>query len=206
MSNLNISFTSPVCTFGFPKLDAPDTAFNADGVYSVDLILDPNNTSGSFRIGDENFDTGHAGFIQAITEMVTNVEGSSKYPAKNPVLKADNDRDGNSTGLLRLRVSSKAVIQGNAVKPSAFDAQGSPTTMPRVGGGTTGRVAGKLVSYDGPSTGCGISRRLNSVQIVELKEYSVGNEAFGAVEGGTFEANSAAEGTAGTNGGGAYDL
>jgi hypothetical protein len=72
------------------------------------------------------------------------------------------------------------------IKPGIFDTKKKPCN-PRIGGGSVLRVAFEMLPYYTAIAGAGVSLRLKSVQVLELKEYGNGGasaEMFAEEEGG----------------------
>lgn len=162
-----IKFTSPIGTAVYPRLNTPDTKFDKDGVYSVDLDLTDGKPTNEFvaairKAADEAY--------KAECEK----RGGKKLKRAELPIKENED------GGLRIKFKLKAKA-GNeerswAQKPMLFDAQGNPLqNPPNVGSGSTIRVSFELVPYFTAMVGAGVSLRMKAVQILDLKEYTPGD-------------------------------
>lgn len=192
-----INMTSPKGTFVFPKLNEPDTKFNAAGDYSVKLSLHA-----------DNFDT--QAFIAKLAPLhadaVAKAEAAFKLlkpearkklgsPQVNDFYTTKLDENEQPTGMVEFNFKMKASGTTKAGKqwarkPALFDAKGTILkNAPPIWGGTVGKVAFSVLEggYFVPSTGAtGISLGLEGVQIIELRSgdsRSASAMGFGAEEG-----------------------
>lgn len=165
--------TSPAGVAFFPKLNTPDTKFNAAGEYSVKLILDPSNPE-------------HADFIDKVKELDEEAFKAALAEAKTPKAKKGIkrqyvpwtehlDKDGEDTGLIEIKFKTKASFvnkqTGKSVSISInfFDAKGKPIKdVPEIWSGTVMKVNASIAPYCEAAIGCGITLRINAVQIIAL--------------------------------------
>lgn len=188
---------TPKGTAIWPKLNAPDTKYNADGVYEVKLAFDAGTDLSAIKNKvqqqiDRKYD-----------EMVEQLEadgkgGLAKKLAKRPLddhFKAEEDEQtGDETG----RVIIKAKMKASGVskktgkrwerKPDIVDAKGNKLrNVPSIGGGTEMKLCVELAPYYAPNDKViGVSFRLAAVQIIKLVSFgerSAGDYGFGAEEG-----------------------
>lgn len=172
MSKQNIvRITTPSGIAVYPKLEKPDTKFNADGVYSIDLDLDPQDAT-------------------ELTTKLTQIADAAytaecKAKGKKSLKRSDMPWKETEDGKIRFKFKLKA--KGGTgekqwdQKPAIFDAKGTPIKDVNVGSGSTVKVAFEAVPYFTAMVGHGISLRLRAVQILELRQYIAGDnfDAFG---------------------------
>jgi hypothetical protein len=166
--------TSPLGTAIYPRLTQPDTKFDKDGVYSVDLELDPNATetkefiASIKKVADESY------------KSTCETKGGKKLKRADVPIKETDE------GTIRIKFKLKAKA-GNeekswSQKPALFDSTGQAiNTPPNIGSGSRIKVAFEIVPFFTAMVGAGVSLRLKAVQIVELREYTPGGnfDAYG---------------------------
>ena len=169
-----IKFTSPTGTAVYPRLNAPDTKFDKDGVYSVDLELDPTDKTASAFI-----DSLKKASDEAYKALVEEKGGKKLKRCDLPIKETDD-------GKVRIKFKLKAKAGNDErsweQKPVIFDSAGTAMqTPPNVGSGSRIKVAFEVVPFFTAMVGAGISLRMKAVQIVELKEYTPGDnfDAYG---------------------------
>lgn len=172
MSKQNIvRITSPAGIAVYPKLEKPDTKFDANGVYSVDLDLD--------KASAEEL-------IVKLTKVAdADYANECKAKGKKSLKRADMPWKETEDGKIRFKFKLKA--KGGSgekqwdQKPALFDAKGNPVANINVGSGSTVKVAFDAAPYFTAMVGHGISLRLRAVQVIELREYIAGDnfDAFG---------------------------
>ena len=152
-------FTTPVGTALWPHLNEPDTKFDKDGSYSVNLVLDKEQT--------ENIKEKLAGVLE---EFIASGESKTKKKAPLPI-KEDKDQDGKPTGNYQIKFKLRAVGQSRGERweqrPALFDSQLQPCTDV-IGNGSRIKVGAEVVPYSTALAGTGISLRLKAVQVIEL--------------------------------------
>ena len=188
---------SGVAVYPWLAKGKPDTRFDADGFYKVDLDL-PNNVSTQELIDN----------LQEIQDTCAD-EIRSKMPAvKAKKLKlADMPFEESEDGkTVRFKFKMKAKVKTKKGKtftqhPAVFDAQGNPMLNKVIDsegnevletvdirGGTVMRVAFEPIPYENPLLGVGVSFRLKAVQISKLVqggEQTASAYGFDEVEGHT---------------------
>ena len=124
-----VRITSPVGTAIYPRLTTPDTKFDKDGVYSVDLEMDPTDKEvvafidGLKKAADEAY------------KSTCESKGGKKLKRADLPIKETEDN------MVRIKFKLKAKA-GNEEKsweqkPVLFDAQGTAIqTAPNVGSGS----------------------------------------------------------------------
>lgn len=169
-----VRITSPIGTAIYPRLTTPDTKFDKDGVYSVDLEMDPTDKEvvafidGLKKAADEAY--------KATCES----KGGKKLKRADLPIKETEDN------MVRIKFKLKAKA-GNEEKsweqkPVLFDAQGTAIqTAPNVGSGSKVKVAFEVIPFFTAMVGAGVSLRMKAVQILDLKEYTPGDnfDAYG---------------------------
>ncbi|HEY0623152.1 hypothetical protein [Sphingomonas sp.] len=191
----NKTFVTPKGTAIFPKLNTPDTKFNAAGVYEVKLAFDA-DTPGldKFRqiveqMVDERFDEE----VKALEDAGKG--GLAKKLTKVSPFKAEEDpATGDETG--RILVKAKMTASGISKKtgkpwtrkPNIFDAKGLLIkNPPQIGGGSEMKVSVELVPYVAQNDKTvGVSLRLGAAQIIKLVVFGSRDAAgygFGEEEG-----------------------
>ena len=158
------TFKTPQGIAQYPWLNRPDTQFDADGQYKVNIRV---KKDAAQSLIDE---------IKKITEDAFGAK------AKSATLPFVNDEE---TGDIIFKTKSK-------YQPSVVDSSGTviPShSLPPIYGGSQLKVAGTLSPYDKGGR-VGISMQLGGVQIISLSENAntVGIQ-FGEVEGGYVAAN-----------------
>lgn len=180
--------TSPKGTAMYPYLDTPDTKFDSDGVYRLNLIVS----------GEEGIQ-----FVDQLTEYHNNYydefcarDGKALKKANLPI-KPVVDEDGNETGDHEIRFKMKAVGKSKdrtwQQRPVVYDAKATPITGDtlsgmNIGNGTECKVAFEVIPFHTGMAGMGISLRMRSVQILNLVEYKPQHD-FVAEEGYTVESS-----------------
>jgi hypothetical protein len=166
-----VRITTPAGIAVYPKIEKPDTKFNTDGVYSIDLDLS----------GDEAKD-----LIAKLTKVADEAYAAEcKSKGKKQLKRSDMPWKATEDGKTRFKFKLKA--KGGTgekqwdQKPAIFDAKGNPVKDLNVGSGSTVKVAFDAVPYFTAMVGQGISLRLRAVQVIELRQYIAGDnfDAFG---------------------------
>jgi hypothetical protein len=191
-----VRLTTPVGTAIYPRLTTPDTKFDKDGVYSVDLELDSTNKEAAAFI-----DTLKKAADEAYKATCESKGGKKLKRADLPVKDGEGD-------MVRIKFKLKAKA-GNeekswSQKPTLFDSSGMAIqTPPNVGSGSRIKVAFEVVPFFTAMVGAGVSLRMKAVQILDLKEYTPGDnfDAYGfkADPGGFKASTTATEATTDTD-------
>lgn len=146
---------TPKATAKYIHVTHPDTRFDEQGKYSVDLVLD----------AEKNEE--HKKFLAELWALT-----KKKHPNGRPPFKPELDDGGNKTGNYLVKI-------GSAYKPKVFDASGEiiPSDI-IVGPGSELKVAFQPNYYDG--FGGGMNLYLKAVQVLSLVEGGAGSaEAYG---------------------------
>jgi hypothetical protein len=163
--------TTPAGIAVYPKIEKPDTKFDVNGVYSVDLDLS----------GAEAEEL--AAKLQKIADAAYAEECKAK--GKKQLKRADmpwkQTEDGKTRFKFKLKAKGGTGEKQWDQKPALFDAKGNPVSNLNVGSGSTIKVAFDCVPYFTAMVGHGISMRLRAVQVLDLRQYIAGDnfDAFG---------------------------
>lgn len=198
---------TPLGTLVYPRLNAPDTKFKADGEFSAKLRLSEDDSAGLIKLYEAELAKYWPLARDEAEEKVKNaVGGPAKAKAKKALeelkeadkpYKPAYDDDGNETGEYEfnfkmpasyLKDKGKPTEKKVAIRPDIFDARGKALkVIPDIWGGTTGHVAYELRPFSMP-IGVGLSLRLKAFQIIELRQGGGARDAsaygFKAAEGG----------------------
>jgi hypothetical protein len=193
-----LNFTSPRGVFVFPKLNEPDTKFNAEGDYTVKLSLKADAPTTKAFIAQ--LAPLHAEAIKAAQAKFKELKPEARKKLKevtvNEMFVTKLDENEQPTGDIEFNFKMKASGISKKTgkrwtrKPAIFDAKG--TTLknpPSIWGGTVGKVGFSVTEggYFVPGTGAaGISLGLEGVQIIELRSgqgRSAKEMGFGEEEG-----------------------
>ncbi len=178
------AFVSPVGTAVFPYLIAPDTRFNADGTYTVDLSL-PKELASEFISRLE-------GSLEAYFTTELNTTQQTTL-ARKPVFKLEytrpeyegvTDEDEKAaikaahspeeTGnvMFRMKMNAKFTKRNGEIveqHPIVVDADSGARVTENVWSGSTLRVKGQIIPYiNNAAQVAGLSLRLKSVQVIDL--------------------------------------
>ena len=169
-----IRITSPLGTAIYPRLTQPDTKFDKDGVYSVDLELEPDAKE------TKEFIATLKNVADEAYSATCESKGGKKLKRSDIPIKETED------GKVRIKFKLKAKA-GNEEKsweqkPALFDSAGHAiNTPPNIGSGSRIKVAFEVVPFFTAMVGAGVSLRMKAVQILELREYTPGGnfDAYG---------------------------
>lgn len=168
--------TTPIGTAYYAYIFTPDTKFDANGVYQVNLRMSKTDAKPLVKVIDET-----------IEETAKSSSSKSKKFASKPYYKAT-DADGNETGEIEFKFKQKAIINTKKgemkMQPKVFDCKGKPLVEQQmVGNGSRIKIAFEPFGYDVASIGIGASLRLKAVQIVDIVNSDTGGFGFGEEEG-----------------------
>lgn len=179
------------------KVVQPDTKWNPDGEYSINLIFDGSDDEVKELCAD----------LEELVEETRKKEAEAnpnafkKLPDGLPLsaqpYKEVEDENGNDTGDVQFKFKMKAKIQmkdGSVYepKPVIVDSKAQPIKDPdfRIGNGSICRVQFEASPYCMPSTKtAGVSLRLHAVQVISLVEYG-GDSDFEEEDGFEFKNDS----------------
>jgi len=185
---------TPPGTAVYPKLWEPNRKFKPEGTYECSIRFDPNNPEwAEFMAKVEALD--EKGYQEALKE------NKKKVLKRVPTFQPDVDRDtGEETGMMVMKTSMDAQVKTKdgrswEQRPVVIDAKKQIIKSDcKLGSGSTVRVKVEIRPYYVPSTGCGVSRRLKAVQILDLKVWDGNSTAgFDEAEGFTLDSRPVAE-------------
>lgn len=173
----NQQVVTPRGVFVYPHLHAPDTKFNAAGVFHTKLRLEESSPE--------------------VQKFIKKVKDAYKSFAKEEGLKVRKDglpwkQDEDNPGHIILTAKMQHEVTPRRGEPFTqvpviVDASRKELVAGvNIGGGTEGRLSCVLVPYTG--FGGGISLRLQAVQVLKLVEFTGGAGDFGFEEEEGFEA------------------
>lgn len=175
------------------KVLEPDTKWNPDGEYSVDVLIPEADAQ---PICEKLDGVVAAEFARAVKEkpaLKNQLSQSSPYQ-----IVYDNET-GDATGEVKFKAKMKAIWRARdgrtgEQRPVVVDAKRQPLGKEiAIGNGSSVNVNVELVPYIMQSTkAVGCSLRLKGLQVVNLVEYASGGSMFDTVEGG-FESTANAE-------------
>lgn len=197
-----MQITTPTGTAMWPKLDKPDTKFNAAGEYKVKI---------TWRPDDDGYNEAERIIADLDTFCETccsqydeeQLEEFNKKQKKNPKKGAkppepgkrqdkgwgrDSDDDGDFIYInFKMRASYEKDGETKYMRPSVFNAKNVLLkNVPAIGNGSLMKVAGKADFYATPQ-GIGLTMRLEGVKLIKIESYN-GRDAssfgFGGEEEG----------------------
>ena len=177
MAKSNKAFMqSPIVPCKYIYINKPDTAFGGEK-YAVTLILNPKDKEQKKFI--DGINKAHKEAFDAEIKNITTAK--KKYTVKE--FKAEEDKDGEETGMLELKLTTK-------YQPPVFDGEPKKVDPSVTRGLTVGtKVCCKLSLQTSVSTNqktIGVATYLEAIQIVEPVKGTGGgdNGGFGAVDNG----------------------
>jgi hypothetical protein len=191
--------TTPIGTAKYPWLNDPDTRFNPDGEYRVELVV-------SAEDGAPLRESMISMRDKAMAEYKKAGGGKGvKACAAFPVVE-------NEDGTFSIKAKLKAKVATKSgrsweQRPILFDSRGTPIKGDvRIGSGSRLRLSVEAAPFNAPAIGVGLTLRLRGVQVIEVREprsNSATDFGFGAEETGfvsetfdNFEDDSAKKGAA----------
>lgn len=174
--NTMVKYTTPKGVAKYPYLDKPDTKFNPQGDYKVNLLLTKEESKNLMSLVDKEID-------KKFLEVSKEVKGKRVKKADPPYF-MELDDDGNETGNVIFKLKQKAEITSKTgqtieIKVRLFDAQGKPMMNTNVWGGSKIKASGTLMPYYSPTLGVGVSMKLAACQVIELVTKESNAESFG---------------------------
>ena len=158
------------------KVFEPDTKFNPQGDYSINLQMP---VADSVKMSEQLESLVQVKFNEAVEKDPRLKNTLTTQPVCQPVY----DRDtGDDTGNVEFKFKLKAKVQKKdgtyyEQQPAVVDAKRTPMTKETlIGNGSKVKVAFEPIAYMMPATKkVGVSLRLKAVQVIDLVEY--GNSA-----------------------------
>lgn len=171
-----IKVTTPAGIAVYPKLNAPDTKFKANGEFGVRLKL----SAAEAQPIIDKYEAALAKHFEEVKAELMAGDGKAKAKAKQLKLAADkpykpelDDETGDETGyfLLNFKMPHRIPREGKedlVMYPDIFDARGKQLKpAPEIWGGSTIRVSGEMRPFN-TAIGVGMSLRLQAVQVIQL--------------------------------------
>jgi hypothetical protein len=177
-----IKITTPIGTAKYPWITEPDTKFNPDGEYRVELIMESGDDTAAL------FDKLNSYRDASVAEYKKAAGGKAvKVTTHFPMMTLE---DG--TISIKAKLKSKVTTKTGRSwdqRPALFDARGAAITNDiRIGSGSRMRLSIEVSAFNAPAIGgVGISLRLRGVQVIEVREpraTSASDFGFGAEETG----------------------
>ena len=175
-------FTTPKGIAQYPWLSKPDTKFNEEGEYKVNLILTKKEAAPVIEQINAAF---------AENYKVQEKEHGKDIKTANPPYMDELDDDNKPTGNVIIKFKSKALYA-----PAIFDAKGNVMKDSNIWGGSEIRVNGSIAPYYVKLIGAGVALRLRAVQVIQYVEGGTGSAdrfGFEEVDGGFTQEPAAAE-------------
>ena len=166
-------FTTPKGIAQYPWLSKPDTKFNEEGEYKVNLILTKKEAAPVIEQINAAF---------AENFKIQEKEHGKDIKTANPPYTDELDDDNKPTGNVIIKFKSKALYA-----PAIFDAKGNVMKDSNIWGGSEIRVNGSIAPYYVKLIGAGVALRLRAVQVIQYVEGGTGSAdrfGFEEVDGG----------------------
>ena len=162
--------TTPKGKAVWPRIDTPDTKFDEDGVYSCKLHV----SEGDFKA----FEAIVKPKLDAAYKEECSRQGKDKIrmAASSPLrINDEGDHEIYAKQKAKVHTKSKGTLEFTI---AAVDSQGKRIGMPKIGSGSTIKMAVEVNTWFVTSQGFGYTLRLRAVQILDLIEYG-GQSDFG---------------------------
>lgn len=167
----SITLVSPKGIAVFPRLATPDTKYNDLGTYQVNLAIEKADAQP---------------LIKKLQSIHKDAFGKAAKTSENSMFANEIDKEtGEETGrvLFKFRAANKEIKKGKRAgeiwdrQPTLRDAKGNRITeYPNIGGGTVMKVNFEVYVRGPEHPKPGISLQPLQVQIIELVEYTGGQE------------------------------
>lgn len=170
------------------KVFEPDTKFDANGIYSVNVLIPEAEAVELCEYLDGVVQQRYTEEVKAKPKLKNGLSTKTPY-------EPEYDQNGDPTGNIEFKLKLKAKVQARdgstyEQKPIVVDAKRTPMSADtNVGNGSVIKVAYEPIPYMMASTKqVGVSLRLKGVQILELVEYGNGASMFDEEDGYVSEA------------------
>ena len=175
-------------------LFSPDTKFDADGAYRLNLKVPADKAAALCATLDDLVEEQWQKVIEEQPKLKNKLQKVSPY-------EEDLNDNGDPTGDLVFKFKQKARVTARSgkvyeIKPKVFDAKGKPITQAiNLGNGSIVKVAFEPSPYFVAATkSVGVSLRGFDVQVIKIEEYGSGSSSvFGQEEGYEYEEIEAGE-------------
>lgn len=166
MSSNNNRFTTPKGLAQYPALKTPDTKFNPEGDYKVNLVMEDDEKTNAL-----------VSKLEAVLEdFYENDDNVKQAISKGRKVVTQDIYEKDEEGRIVMKFKQKAVITKKdgskiTVKIRQFDSKGKPVDV-NIGRDSVIKVSFTANPYYMPSTRtCGLSLRLLAVQVISLNEF-----------------------------------
>ena len=166
MSSNNNRFTTPKGLAQYPSIKTPDTKFNPEGDYKVNLVMEDDEKTNAL-----------VSKLEAILEDFYENDDDVLYAiSKGRKVVTQDIYEKDEEGRIVMKFKQKAVITKKdgskiPVKIRQFDSKGKPIDV-NIGRDSVIKVSFTANPYYMPSTRtCGLSLRLLAVQVISLNEF-----------------------------------
>lgn len=166
MSSNNNRFTTPKGLAQYPSIKTPDTKFNPEGDYKVNLVMEDDEKTNSL-----------VSKLEAVLEdFYENDDNVKQAISKGRKVVTQDIYEKDEEGHIVMKFKQKAVITKKdgskiPVKIRQFDSKGKPIDV-NIGRDSVIKVSFTANPYYMPSTRtCGLSLRLLAVQVISLNEF-----------------------------------
>jgi hypothetical protein len=166
MSSNNNRFTTPKGLAQYPSIKTPDTKFNPEGDYKVNLVMEDDEKTNSL-----------VSKLEAILEdFYGNDDDVKQAISKGRKVVTQDIYEKDEEGHIVMKFKQKAIITKKdgskiPVKIRQFDSKGKPIDV-NIGRDSVIKVSFTANPYYMPSTRtCGLSLRLLAVQVISLNEF-----------------------------------
>lgn len=166
MSSNNNRFTTPKGLAQYPSIKTPDTKFNPEGAYKVNLVMEDDEKTNAL-----------VSKLEAILEDFYENDDDVLYAiSKGRKVVTQDIYEKDEEGRIVMKFKQKAVITKKdgskiPVKIRQFDSKGKPIDV-NIGRDSVIKVSFTANPYYMPSTRtCGLSLRLLAVQVISLNEF-----------------------------------
>lgn len=166
MSSNNNRFTTPKGLAQYPSIKTPDTKFNPEGDYKVNLVMEEDEKTNAL-----------VSKLEAILEDFYENDDDVLYAiSKGRKVVTQDIYEKDEEGRIVMKFKQKAVITKKdgskiPVKIRQFDSKGKPIDV-NIGRDSVIKVSFTANPYYMPSTRtCGLSLRLLAVQVISLNEF-----------------------------------
>ena len=163
--------TTPKGKAVWPRIDTPDTKFDEDGFYICKLHV----SEGDFKA----FEALVKPKLDAAYKEECSRQGKDKIrmAASSPLrINDEGDHEIYAKQKAKVHTKSKGTLEFTI---AAVDSQGKKIDMPKIGSGSTLKMAVEVNTWFVPSQGFGYTLRLRAVQVLDLIEYGGGDSSFG---------------------------
>lgn len=165
------------------KVTEPDTKFDANGIYSVNVLIPETEAVELCEYLDGLVQQRYAEEVKAKPKLKNGLSTKAPY-------EPEYDQNGDPTGNIEFKLKLKAKVQARdgstyEQKPIVVDAKRTPIDAgTNVGNGSVIKAAYEPIPYMMASTKqVGVSLRLKGVQVLELVEYGNGSSMFDEEDG-----------------------